>query len=116
MHHALLILAQQAAPAAAPQQSSGLMIGYFILMIGVFYFLLIRPQQRREKERRAMIAAVKSGDRVVFAVGLIGNVTNVKDNILTIKIADNVKIDATRFSISQVLNKGDEPAEPSARA
>lgn len=115
MHHAMLMLAQQAAP-AAPQQSQGLMIGYFILMIAVFYFLLIRPQQKREKERRAMIAAVKSGDRVVFAGGLIGSVTNIKDNVLTIKIADNVKIEATRFSISQVLNKGDEPAEQASRA
>lgn len=112
MHPVLPLIAQQ----TSAQNSPIFMMGWFVLMIAVFYFLLIRPQQRREKERRALLEAVKSGDRVVFAGGLIGLVTNVKDKILTIKIADNVKVEATRYSVAQVLDKGDQPADSAPAA
>lgn len=95
-------------------QPQGMGLGAFVPMIlifAIFYFMLIRPQQRREKERRAMIANLKAGDRVVFAGGILGVITNVKDNILTIKVADNVKLDVTRWSVTQLLNKDETPAE-----
>jgi preprotein translocase subunit YajC len=96
-------------------QSSLFMFGWLGLMLFVFYFLMIRPQQRRDKERRAMIESVKSGDRVVFAGGFIGMVTNVKDRTLVIRIADNVKVEVTRSSVAQVLAK-DETPDAEARA
>jgi preprotein translocase subunit YajC len=96
-------------------QSSLFMFGWLGLMLFVFYFLMIRPQQRRDKERRAMIESVKSGDRVVFAGGFIGMVTNVKDRTLVIRIADNVKVEVTRTSVAQVLAK-DETPDAEARA
>lgn len=95
--------------AAGQQQSPMFMIGWLGLMLFVFYFLMIRPQQRREKERRAMIENVKSGDRVAFAGGFLGVVTNVKDRTFIIRIADNVKVEVARSSVSQVLAKDDEP-------
>lgn len=97
------------------QQSPVFLIGWLGLMLFVFYFLMIRPQQRRDKERRAMIDSVKSGDRVVFAGGFIGMVTNVKDRTLVIRIADNVKVEVTRSSVAQVLAK-DETPDAEARA
>ena len=67
--------------------------------------MMIRPQQRKEKERRALIAGVKSGDRVVFGGGLIGTVANVKDTVLVIKVAENMKLDVLRSSVTRVIQK-----------
>jgi len=102
---------------AAPQGGSGggqsnptFMIGWLVLMVGIFYFLMIRPQQRQAKERRALLDAVKSGDRVIFSGGILGIVTNVKEKVLVVKIAENVKVEIVRGAVSQVLGKDEEPA------
>jgi len=108
----LITLAMAGAPGGAGggQGSPGFMIGWLVLMVGIFYFMLIRPQQRQAKERRALLDNVKSGDRVIFSGGMIGIVTNVKDKLLVVKIADNVKVEVIRGAISQVLAKDEEPA------
>ncbi len=93
---------------AADDQSPAFMFGWLALMILIFYFILIRPQQRREKERRALLSAVKSGDKVLFGGGLIGTVTNVSDKTFTIKVADKVKVDVVRGAVTQVLGKGED--------
>ena len=85
------------------QSSPVMMIGWLVIMVGLFYFMMIRPQQRKEKDRRALIAGVKSGDRVVFGGGLIGTVANVKDSVLVIKVADNTKLDVIRASVTRVI-------------
>lgn len=103
------------ADAAAPPQSPLLMPGMLILMLAVFYVLIIRPQQRREKERQAMLRALKNGDRVVFGGGLLGIVTSVRDKTCVIRIADNVRVEALRGAVSQVLAKDETPAEEPAR-
>ena len=104
-------LAMMGAPAgggtgAAPQ-SSAFMFIWLGLMVALFYFMLIRPQKRREKERRALLEAVKTGDRILFAGGLLGTVANVKEKTLVVKIADGVKIEIVRGAVSQVLDKGE---------
>ncbi len=81
------------------------------IMIAIFYILIIRPQQRREKERKSMINAIKKGQRVLFSGGIIGTVANVKDKSLTIKIAENVKVEVTRASVTGILEKGQDPSE-----
>jgi len=103
----LVTLAMAGAPGGQGGQggSPGFMIGWLVLMVGIFYFMLIRPQQRQAKERRALLENIKSGDRVIFSGGIIGIVTNVKDKILVVKIADNVKVDVIRGAVSQVLAK-----------
>ncbi len=95
----------------AQQQSPMFMFGWLAIMIAIFYFILIRPQQRKEKERKALLEAVKTGDRVMFGGGILGTVTNVKDKILTIKIADKVKIEVARGAVTQVLDKGEAPSD-----
>ncbi len=90
------------------QQSPGMMIGWFALMAALFYFMLIRPQQRKEKERRALIAAVKTGDRVIFGGGLVGIVANVKDQVLAVKIADNTKIEVLRGAVTRVVQPNED--------
>jgi len=82
-----------------------------VFIIGIMYFMMIRPQQRKEKERRLMIDNLKSGARVVFGGGLVGTITNVKETTFVIKVADNVKVEALRASVSTVLEKGDRIAD-----
>ncbi|MDJ0945245.1 MAG: preprotein translocase subunit YajC [Kiloniellales bacterium] len=82
-----------------------------LILIGVvFYFLLIRPQQKRIKDHRAMVQALRRGDKVVTAGGIFGTVTKVvDDNELQVEIAENVRIRVVRSTISEVLRKP-EPA------
>ena len=87
------------------QNSSIFMFVWLGLMVALFYFMLIRPQKRREKERQALLGAVKTGDRVLFGGGFLGTVANVKDKTLIVKIADNVKVEIVRGSVSQVIDK-----------
>ena len=112
------MLAMMGAPAggegAAPQ-SSAFMFIWLGLMVALFYFMLIRPQKRREKERRALLEAVKTGDRILFAGGMLGVVANVKEKTLIVKISDGVKIEIIRGAVSQVLDKG-EVTEKDAQA
>ena len=93
--------------AGGAQQSSVFMFVWLGLMVALFYFMLIRPQKRREKERVALLNAVKTGDRVLFAGGFLGTVANVKEKTLIVKISDNVKVEIVRSSVSQVLDKGE---------
>lgn len=82
-----------------------------ILIFVVFYFLLIRPQQKRMKEHRNMVQALRRGDRVVTAGGVIGSVTKVvNDNELQVEIAEGVRVRVMRNTIQEVLSKT-EPAQ-----
>jgi preprotein translocase subunit YajC len=82
-----------------------------ILIFVVFYFLLIRPQQKRMKEHRNMVQALRRGDRVVTAGGLIGSVTKVvNDNELQVEVAEGVRVRVVRNTIQEVLSKT-EPAQ-----
>ncbi|MDO5641821.1 MAG: preprotein translocase subunit YajC [Paracoccus sp. (in: a-proteobacteria)] len=76
-----------------------------ILIFVIMYFLILRPQQKRMKDHRAMVAALKRGDHVITQGGLIGKVTDVKDDEVSVEIAQGVKVRVVRSTISQVLSK-----------
>jgi preprotein translocase subunit YajC len=76
-----------------------------IIMFAIFYFLLIRPQQKKAKDHKAMIAAVKKGDRVVSSGGLHGVVTGATDEVVTMEIAPKVRVKVSRGSIAGVAGK-----------
>jgi preprotein translocase subunit YajC len=102
-----LISAAYAQDAAAPQGPSGmanilLLVGMFV----IFYFILIRPQQKRAKEHRNLISALKKGDEVVTSGGLLGKLTEVSDNFVTVQLAENVEIKVQRHAIASVMPKG----------
>ena len=107
-YNACLLLCMAGGSASGKQGQPGFLFGWLLIMIGLFYFVLIRPQQRKEKERKKMISEIKSGSHVIFSGGIIGIVTNVKDRVFTIKIADNTKIDVVREAITKVLEKGEK--------
>ena len=76
-----------------------------ILIFVVFYFLLIRPQQKRAKEHRTMLAALKRGDRIITAGGILGQVTQVKEDSpeVEIEIAQGVRVKVVRSTISTLV-------------
>lgn len=81
-----------------------------VLIFGIMYFLLIRPQQKKMRNLKAMIDAVRRGDQVLTAGGIIGKVIKVgDDNVVEVEIAEGVKVKIVKSTISQVMSKT-EPA------
>jgi preprotein translocase subunit YajC len=78
----------------------------FVLIFIIFYFLVIRPQQKRQKEQKALVDAVKKGDKIVTTSGIWGTVTNLGKDTATLQIADNVKIKIQRENIARL--RGDD--------
>jgi preprotein translocase subunit YajC len=82
-----------------------------VLIFAVFYFLLIRPQQKKAKEHKAMISAVRRGDKVVTAGGIMGKITKVHDDDRAmVEIAEGVKIEVVQSTLTAVMSKS-EPAD-----
>ncbi len=93
----------QAAPAGGGGYEQILLL---VGMFAVMYFLLIRPQMKRAKEQRAMVEALQKGDEVVAAGGLIGRVTKLSEQYLTLEVAPNTEIVMQRAAVQVVLPKG----------
>ena len=82
-----------------------------VLIFGLFYFLLIRPQQKKKKEHQAIVTAMQVGDEVTTNGGLLGKVTDLDDNFLTIDVAQgvsikSVKVRVQRHAIALVVPRG----------
>ncbi len=75
-----------------------------VLIFVVFYFLLILPQQRKQKQHRKLISELQKGDRVTTSSGIRGTIANVKDDTITLLIADGVKIELEKGHIVNKLN------------
>ncbi|HEY7378579.1 MAG TPA: preprotein translocase subunit YajC [Steroidobacteraceae bacterium] len=96
------------AQGAAPGQSGG-MINFIVLMglfFAIFYFMLIRPQSKRAKEHRAMLAALAAGDEVVTSGGILGRVTEIGENFITVEVADGVRLKIQKGQVSGLMPKG----------
>ena len=90
--------------AAAPAQGQGGMGGQsgilmMVLMFVVFYFFMIRPQTKKQKEIKAQREAMKQGDKVVTSGGIYGRIRDIKENTITVEIADNVRITVDKNSV-----------------
>jgi preprotein translocase subunit YajC len=97
------------APAWAQDGSTGGTLASFlplILIFVLFYFLLIRPQQKRQKEHQQMVTALSAGDEVVSGGGLLGKVTEVGEQFVTVEIASNVSVKLQKHTISSIVPKG----------
>jgi preprotein translocase subunit YajC len=77
-----------------------------ILMFALLYFLMIRPQMKRAKEQKAMIEALQKGDEVVAAGGLIGRITKITDQYVTLEVAPNTEVVLQRSAVQVSLPKG----------
>ena len=88
-----------------------------ILIFVIFYFLLIRPQQKKVKEHQAFVSGLKQGDKVVTNGGIHGVITGLTDTVITLEVADNVRIKVSRPNIAgpqgsaMAAEGGGEPAQ-----
>jgi preprotein translocase subunit YajC len=80
----------------------------FALIFVIFYFLVIMPQQKRSKQQKALLEALKKGDKVVTASGIWGTVTNLGKETVTLQIADSTKIRMQRDQIARLRGGDDE--------
>lgn len=76
-----------------------------LLIFVIFYFLLIRPQQKKQKQHQELVGALRRGDRIVTNGGLYGTVVDVKEHVLVVKIADDVKIEIVRNAVATIIEK-----------
>ena len=103
-----LISSAIAAPAAAgaPHQNG---MGTFIFIIGffvIFYFMMVRPQTKRAKEHKQLVNNLQQNDEVVTNGGIMGRVTEVTEDSVSLEIANNTTIKVQKFAVSQTLPKG----------
>lgn len=96
----------QAANAQGAEQASPLgMLPMMLVIMGAFYFLLIRPQQKKQKAHTALISALKEGDEILTAGGILGKITGVSEHYVVVKISENTEIKMQRASVSQIVPK-----------
>ena len=95
----------QAAPAGG---DPGGFIGFLpiILMFVLLYFLMIRPQMKRAKETKAMIEALQKGDEVVTAGGIVGRISKMGEQYVSLEIAPNTEISVQKAAVQMLLPKG----------
>ncbi len=81
------------------------LIGFLplIIIFFIFYFLLILPQQKKQKSHRMMLEALKRGDKVVTVGGIFGKIVNIKGDIITLEIANQVRVEVARSGISRKI-------------
>ena len=80
----------------------------FVLMFVVLYMLILRPQMKKQKNQQKMIDELEKGARIVTSGGIHGVITNLKDDLINVKVAENVKIDISRAAVSRVKNGTDD--------
>ncbi|OGL39583.1 MAG: preprotein translocase subunit YajC [Candidatus Schekmanbacteria bacterium GWA2_38_11] len=96
---------------ASQQQNPGSNYAFIIMMLvifGLFYLLMLRPQQKEQKKHKEMLSNIARGDKVLTKGGIYGIVVQTKDDILVVKIADNVKVEVARSAIATVIKETEE--------
>jgi preprotein translocase subunit YajC len=102
------VLISPAYAQAAPTTPGGDLMAFLpmVAIVVVFYFLLIRPQQKRAKEAKALLEALEKGNEVVTAGGIVGRISKLTDQYVTLEIAPNVEMTLQRTAVTQLLPKG----------
>jgi len=101
----------QAAPAAqGGAEGMWTSMMFMVVIFVVFYFLLIRPQAKRQKEHKSMVESLNKGDEVLTAGGIVGKITELSDQYMTLQIAalgdKPVEISVQRAAVQTLLPKG----------
>ena len=76
----------------------------FVLMFAVLYLLILRPQMKKQKAQQRMVDELEKGNRIVTSGGIHGTIDNIKDDIIVLKIAENVKIEVSRAAVQRNKN------------
>lgn len=86
----LSIILQAPAGGGSPSALTSLLP--LLLIIVVFYFFMIRPQVKKQKELKNYRSSIQKGEKIVTTGGMYGKVTDIKDQTVTVEIAENVRI------------------------
>src|SRR5436309_8638906 len=97
--------AQISAPLHIPSCGIGSFFVPLIFIFIIMYFVMIRPQKKRQQQQQQLISSLKTGDRVVTNAGIHGLISNVKENTVLVKVADNVKIEMEKSAIATVMKE-----------
>ena len=92
--------------AASGAESSLMSFLPLLLMFAVLYFIMLRPQMKRQKEVKTMLSALATGDEVVTVGGLLGTLTKISEQYVSIQLADGVEVSMQKAAITAVLPKG----------
>ena len=77
-----------------------------VMIFAIIYFLMIRPQQKRDQEHKAMLKALKPGDRVMTAGGIHGTLVEVNEDTVLLDIGNKIIITVARQSVGNLTAKG----------
>ncbi len=78
----------------------------FILIFLIFYFLVFAPMRKKQKKHTEMLQQLKTGDKVITNGGIYGTVVGVSDDVIQLRIADQVKVDITKTAVSAMQRGG----------
>ncbi len=106
----LFLFAQECAKSNSSTQQTGGIASLIpiIAIFFIFYFLLIVPEQKKLKQHKQMLEKLKKGDYVLLSNGIYGTIVDIKDNIVELKIAENVKIKVLKSTVSQIISENKE--------
>jgi preprotein translocase subunit YajC len=112
----MLNLAFAQTQGAAPSGGGGIfgtinMLVPFIAMFVIFYFLLIRPQQKKQRDHRQMLQNLRRGDRVLTTGGIYGTIAKIRNDVVHLEIADQIRIRISKGSISDIVAEGERVFE-----
>lgn len=121
---ALLALVQEGTEAVPTEQAADSPFNNILFPLSMlailFYVILIMPEKKQRKKREAMLDALKKGDRVLTTAGIYGQVANSSDDVVTLQVADGVRMKFSRAAVQQVIDPkekaGDKVIQPQAPA
>ena len=93
-----------AAGAQSPDPLASLILP--IGLVVLFYFFLIRPQSKRQKEHRQMVSDLQKGEEVITSGGILGKITSVSDDFITLEIAKDVSLNVQKSAVQTIMPKG----------
>ncbi len=98
---------------AAPAGGGGMdFIFPLLAVLAIFYFVLILPERKKQKQREAMIGGMKKGDEIMTSSGIYGRIAQVQDDVVTVQVADGVRLRFNKAAIQNVLSKDSDAVDP----
>jgi len=117
---ALAPLARFLEEEAPKEGGGGSLLIPMALVMGIFYFVLIAPERKKQKKREAMLGSMKKGERVMTTSGMYGSVVQVKEDVVVLQVADNVRLRFSKAAVQTLLDReeskdaGKKGAKPEA--
>ena len=86
-----------------------------VLMFAIFYFLLIRPQQKKARQHKDMLSNLKRGDSIITTGGIYGRIADINDSVMTVEVADKVRIKVGKGFVHGLAGSGQEAPPPAPK-